>query len=628
MRKVILAVFLTSLLLVGGFHARAQEAARAEIISIHTDSFPSITALLDVYGEEGNFVSGLSVENIIALEDGISIPIAELNEQAIGAQIVVAINPSPPMATQDALGVSRYDQAIEVLRVWAENRPLEPQDKLSLVSTAGPLLVNATPSEWRNSLVSFQPDTRAAIPSLQSLSFALDLLEAEEPAQQGMKRSILFLTSHLPDQTTIDELENLTERAKLLDTQVNVWMLDSDEYFAHFSSNALKSMALESGGDYFAFSGTETLPDPESYFSHLRHVYTFTYQSQLKAGGNHRLAVNVQYGTLNLTSLEETFTVDIQPPNAFLLSPPAQIVRQAPEDDPYNTDALQPTEQKFDLLVEFPDGHPRALKRVTLFVDEEMVAEITSPPFESIQWDISEYSTSGEHSLQIEVEDTLGLTRMSLGVPLTLTIIQPPTGILAFFGRNGSLLTLGVVAFAGLFLAAIILIGGRRGIQNFITRKKEKEASHDPVTQPLPPAKMGKGKKGLLKGWVRRPRLAKTSAHLTPLDEKKEPAVGKPIPLTDEEMILGADPVKVAFVLDDPSISPKHAKINQNEKGEFLIYDQDSVAGTWVNYEKINGEGKILAHGDLIHFGILTYQFDLKKPPVSREPIIRVEDEA
>ncbi len=628
MRKVIFAIFLTSLLLVGGFHARAQEAAQAEIISIHTDSFPTMTALLDVYGEDGNFLSGLRAENITALEDGLSIPITELNEQVIGAQIVVAINPSPPMAMQDALGVSRYDQAIEVLRVWAENRPLEPQDKLSLVSTAGPLLVNATPSEWRNSLVSYQPDARAAIPSLQSLSFALDLLEAEAPAQQGMKRSVLFITSHLPDQTTIDALENLTERAKLLDTQVNVWMLDSSEYFAHFSSNALKSLALESGGDYFAFSGIETLPAPENYFSHLRHVYTFAYQSQLQTGGNHHLAVNVQYEELNITSPEETFTLDIQPPNAFLLSPPAQIVRQAPDDDPYNTDALLPTEQSIDFLVEFPDGHPRTLKRVTLFVDEEMVAEITSPPFESIQWDLSKYATSGEHSLQIEVEDILGLTRMSLGVPLTLTLIQPPTGILAFFGRNGSLLTFGVVAFAGLFLAVIILVGGRRGIQNFLAKRKEKEASHDPVTQPLPPAKVGKEKRGLLKGWVRRPKIAKTSAHLIHLDEKKAPAVGKPIPLTDEEMILGADPVKVTFVLDDPSVSPKHAKINQNKEGEFLIYDQGSVAGTWVNYEKINQKGKVLAHGDLIHFGILPYQFDLQKPPVSREPIIRVEEES
>ncbi len=626
MRKVIFASLLTTLFLMSGLHARAQEFARAKIISVNADSFPTITALLDVYGEDGKFVSGLGMANIMALEDGQPIPITALNEQEIGAQIVVAINPSPPMDTQDAFGISRYDQAVEVLRVWAENRPLEPQDKLSLVSTAGPLLVNATPSEWRNSLVSYQPNARAAVPSLQSLSFALDLLEGEPPAHQGMKRSILFLTSHLPDQSTVDTLEKLTERAKLLNTQINVWMIDSDEYFAHFSTNALKSMALQSGGEYFAFSGIESLPTPENYFGYLRHLYTFTYTSRLITGGNHSVASQIQFGELNLISPDQNFALDIQPPNAFLLSPPAQIVRQAPEEDPYNTEKLLPTEQSIEFFIEFPDEHPRPITRVTLFMDEEKVAEITSPPFEKFQWDISEYATSGEHSLQIEVEDSLGLTRTSLGVPLTLTVIQPPTGVLAFFGRNGSLLTLGVVAFAGLLLALILLVGGRRGIQNFSARKKAKEASHDPVTQPIPAAQVGGNKKGLLKGFVRRPKLSKVIAYLTHLNGSKDSVAGKPIPLTGEEMLLGADPVKVAFVLDDPSISPKHAKISQNEKGEFILHDQNSVAGTWVNFEKINNEGKILAHGDLIHFGILRYQFDLNKPPVSREPVIRVEE--
>ncbi|MBT3322727.1 MAG: FHA domain-containing protein [Anaerolineae bacterium] len=626
MRKILFSISLTILLLIGGVHVRAQEAARAKIISVNADSFPEITALLDIYGPDGKFLSNVDATNIMVLEDGQAIPITALNEQEIGAQIVVAINPSPPMDTQDAFGISRYDQMLDVLRFWAEKRPLQPQDKLSLVSTAGPLLVNASPSEWHNSFVSYQPNARTSVPSLQSLSFAIDLLEGESNAQQGMKRSILFITSHLPDQSSVDTLEALTERANLLNTQINVWMLDSEEYFPHFSTNALKSMALQSGGDYFAFSGVETLPNPETYFSHLRHLYTFTYQSRLATAGTHRVSAKVQFGETNILSEDHSFSVDIQAPNAFLLSPPAHLVRQAPDDDPYNTEALAPTEESIEFLIEFPDGHSRPIQRATLFVDEEKVAEITSPPFEKFIWDISNYSASGEHSIQIEVEDSLGLTRMSLGVPLTLTVIQPPTGILAFFGRNGSLLTLGVVAFAGLFLVAILLVGGRRSLQRFIERRKEKTASHDPLTQPIPLAEEGENKKGLLKGFVRQPKLAKALAYLTRLDSNNEAVTGKPIPLTDEEMSLGADPVKVTFVLDDPSISPKHAKISQNEEGEFLLYDQDSVAGTWVNFEKINGEGKILAHGDLIHFGLLRYKFDLNKPPVSREPMIRVEE--
>jgi hypothetical protein len=530
------------------------------------------------------------------------------------------------MDTRDTLGISRYERAVESLRVWAESRPLEPQDEMSLVSTTGPILINATASEWRNSLVSYQPDARAAVPSLQSLSFALDLLEGQESAQVGMKRSILFLTPHLPDQATVTELENLTERASLLGVRVNIWLIDADSYFVHFSANSLKSLALLTGGDYFAYSGIETLPEPETYFSHLRHLYTFQYQSQLASGGSHNLAARVNFSGLDLTSAPYSFTLDIQPPNPMLLSPPSQIVRQAPDDDPYNTELLLPNEEIIEILIEFPDGHPRDIKRVALFVDDEKVTEITSPPFEKFTWDLSEYLVSGEHSLQVEVEDSLGLSKMSVGVPLTLTLVQPPTGILAFFGRNSAALTIGVVAITGLILAGILLIGGRRGLKRFTTRREVKAASHDPVSQPIPAMKTAQRKKRRilpLPGRTQGPKRGKASAYLTRLNGNGKSATGEEIPLTNQKITLGTDPVKVAFVLDDPSISPRHATLDQNEDGDILISDHDSVAGTWVNFEKVEGE-RILAHGDIIHIGLLRYQFSVAKPPKKNKTNIEV----
>ena len=626
MRKVISAILLTTMLLGGAFHARAQESARAEIITVDANAFPTITAFLDVYAPDGKFATAMEAASLTALEDGNPIPITELVEKNIGAQIVIAVNPGPPMDTRDTLGISRYERAVETLRVWAEARPLEPQDEMSLVATTGPILINATASEWRNSLVSYQPDARAAIPGLQSLSFALDLLEGQASTQIGMKKSILFLTPHLPDQATVTELENLTERAALLGVRVNVWLIDADSYFVHFSANSLKSLALQTGGEYFAFSGIETLPEPEIYFSHLRHLYTFQYQSQLASGGSHNLAARVNFSGLDLTSAPYSFTLNIQPPNPMLLSPPSQIVRKAPEDDPYNTELLLPNEETIEILVEFPDGHPRDIRRVALFVDDEKVAEITSPPFDKFTWDLSEYRINGEHSLQVEVEDSLGLTKMSVGVPLTLTLVHPPTGILAFFGRNSSALTIGVVAITGLLLAGILLIGGTRSLKKITKRREEKAASHDPVSQPIPPLKTAQRKKRRipLAGWAQGQRGEKASAYLTRLNGNGEKTGGEAIPLTSQTITFGTDPVKVAFVLDDPSISPYHATLNQNEEGDILISDHDSVAGTWVNFEKVENE-RVLRHGDIIHIGLLRYEFSVAKPPKKSKVKVHVE---
>lgn len=628
MRKVIIAILLTSLLFAGGFHVHAQESAPAEIIKVDAANFPAITALLDVYAPDGRFATGMEASNLTMLENGNPLPLTSLEEKEVGAQIVLAVNPGPPMDTRDSLGISRYERAVEVLRLWAEARPLTPPDELSLISTTGPILLSATPSEWRNSLVSFQPDARAAVPGLQSLTFALDFLEGQPGLEEGMKQTILFLTPHLPDQTTIDELARLTERASLLGVRVNVWLIDADTYFAHISANALKSLALQTGGKYFAYSGVETLPDPENYFSHLRHIYKVQYESQLNVGGTHQLAAQVKWGELALVSEATSFEVDIQPPNPMLISPPSQIVRQAPEDDPYNTEELFPKQQAFEILVEFPDGHRRDIQRVALFVDEEMVAERVVPPFDTLAWDLNKYLSDGEHSLQVEVEDSLGLTKTSVGVPVTVTVVQPPTGVMAFFGRNSDALTIGVIALAGLLLAGILLIGGRRSLHTFAVRRAEKKASHDPVSQPISALRKTEKKKWgfSLPAWKPQPASVKAAASLARLNGNGNSHAGAGIPLAGEEVTFGADPVKVAFVLDDPSISPSHAQIYRDDEGVFRIVDRQSVAGTWVNMEAVDDqEGKPLGHGDVIHFGKLRYEFRVEKPPKSKQVRVVLE---
>ena len=100
------------------------------------------------------------------------------------------------------------------------------------------------------------------------------------------------------------------------------------------------------------------------------------------------------------------------------------------------------------------------------------------------------------------------------------------------------------------------------------------------------------------------------------------PASVLPIPVLEKDLTFGTDPVQCIRVLDDPSISPLHARIKQIPDGGFVIYDHGSVAGTWVNYEPVTREGRPLAHGDRIHFGQLMYRFDLNQPAAEPEPKI------
>ena len=78
MRKVFLSILFATLLLAGGFHVLAQEAARTEIIKVDPGSFPTIIALLDVYDSQGKFLSGLDAANVTVLENGQPLPLSEL----------------------------------------------------------------------------------------------------------------------------------------------------------------------------------------------------------------------------------------------------------------------------------------------------------------------------------------------------------------------------------------------------------------------------------------------------------------------------------------------------------------------------------------------------------------------
>jgi hypothetical protein len=99
-----------------------------------------------------------------------------------------------------------------------------------------------------------------------------------------------------------------------------------------------------------------------------------------------------------------------------------------------------------------------------------------------------------------------------------------------------------------------------------------------------------------------------------------------PIAVLEQEIVFGTDPTQCGQILDDPSISPVHARLRLTEDGGFLLLDNGSIAGTWVNYDPIPREGYRLAHGDMVNFGQLAYRFTLRVPPAVSKPTIQTID--
>jgi hypothetical protein len=629
MRRTLAFLLSLGLLLISSASARAQTTAYAEIASVDVQGFPQIKALLDVYDESGKFVTGLQLGNLTVNEDGQPRPVNTLTESAAAVQLVVAINPGPALAVRDGNAVQRFTKIVEALRQWVEAQPADSRDDLSLISLSGSLITHAKPRDWFVSLDAFKPDFRNTTPNLQTLAIALDTVAST--TQPGTKRAVLFMTPHMDDPNIDNSIGPLIQSAVDSKVRVFVWFVDGDQYFTTASANAFKSLALQSSGSFFAFSGVEEFPDLNTELAPLRHIYELTYTSALTASGDHALGVEVETPPGTIAALDQTFSVDVQPPNPILVSPPLQIKRQPSPDDPYNEEALLPAKQNIEILVEFPDGHVRELKHTALYVDGQIVDENTSEPFESFTWDLRPYDASGQHELIVEAEDVLGLQKSSIGIPVSLTVIPPPRGIQAFLGRYRDYLVWGAIGLAGLALV-VILLRGRVGGVLFKKRRAARKQFEDPLTQPVVvPAELSavaaKKSKTVPRRsvWFRpKPaiRLPDAPAYLTRLTNGGEPASAAPIPVLEKEMTFGTDPVQSLRVLDDPSISPLHARIKRNGEGAFHIYDHGSVAGTWVNYEAVTREGRRLAHGDRIHFGQLMYRFDLNQPPAEPEPRI------
>ena len=234
---------------------------------------------------------------------------------------------------------------------WAQSRPADSSDDLSLVASGGSLLVHRRTDEWLRNFTGYTPDSRKGVPSLQALNLALDALETK-PTQPGAKRAILFISPHLmPD--TFEGVDSVLQRAADTDTRIFVWMVNSPAYFLGSGAQALQRLAAESGGQFITYSGSEVLPDLETYLGSLRHLYKAAYTSHITQSGTHTLAMQVTSGDQQAISPVQTFDVVVEPPSAVLLSPPLQITRTTNLNDQYNLETLTPILQTFEVLVEF-----------------------------------------------------------------------------------------------------------------------------------------------------------------------------------------------------------------------------------------------------------------------------------
>jgi hypothetical protein len=519
-----------------------------------------------------------------------------------GVDFALALDPGAYFAYRDARGLTRFDKVVQVVRDWAAAHADSLGDDLSLVPIGGvPLMHSDSSAAFLSTLDAYQPTLQTILSSPQTLSLAMDAV-SEPRSGSGMKPVVLYITS-IPTAGNIPVLQNLTQRAVDQMIRVHVWIVTSPDLSSTSGATALKDIAIQTGGQWVLFSGAEPLPSPEEYLAPLRHAYRLEYSSAIQASGGHTLSAQVNLNGETVTSASLPFELDVQSPNPILVAPPEQIIRTAPDERTTETALFLPSQQLIDIIIEFPDGHTRPLVRTALYVDGIQVEENTAAPYDQFSWDLSGYSISSQHLLTVEAMDGIGLSKVSLGIPVQVTVVQPRFGLLPWLSRNRSWVALAAALFAGMGLGVILVRGRSRKHPPGTGRRA---SPSDPLTQSIPP---GGSTRAQHLPWTR--SVKTPEAHLVRLKDDGQPVTAPSIPIAQAEITFGSDPIQATRILDDPSVSPKHARLIVLQ-GEYVLSDEKSTAGTWVNYEQVI-EPRRLQHGDVIHIGRVSYRFLLRR---------------
>jgi hypothetical protein len=591
----------------------AENEPNIELIRVDSQNFPEIEVYFSAFDNTGEPVRDLKAYEVQVQEDKDNAQaLTSLTEIEPGLQFITAFNLGPAL-TYTRYGVNRYQAVSIYLKTWAENLSANTPDDFSLIYNTGTQSAHlATPQDYIDQLEGYSPDLINSKPNITSLLQALDLATESNP-NPLMKRVILYITPQIPNEQ-MASFDGMIARAQQQNVTVFVWLVAPPNVETTNPTVAvpLRTLAESTGGQFFIYSGVETFPDLEKILIPFRYLYQGKFPSAVTTSGSHSLKLEINRSSFKSVHAEQTFQLSVKPPNLIFMSPPYQVgrnwIRPLPESDPL----LLPAPIDLHYHVEFPDGHPRDLQAIRLYLDEQLVAEDTRPPFEKISLPLDHFTTSQTGIYYLEVEDKLGLYNRTIDNPLEVqvevldvSLWERLTGEKFSFHQLEVIVSLVVVAGLSILFLSI----SRRNRNPDRPARKD-----DPLTQPVPatiselmprtsPAHPP-AQAGTRSGKARLIRLAKSGEQM---------GSGSTYTLPRRDITIGSDPEQAMLVIKSPSVNPLHARISQANNGVYLLSDAGSTTGTWVNYAPVSSQGMHLEHGDIIHFGKVGFRFELEK---------------
>jgi len=423
-----LTLLLLVLVLLTTFTAQAQSNIQEVIITeVNSDAFPQIKLRFRALDSAGFPVTNVQQNMLDVQENGIAIPPENLKDVEEGIWVQFLVDGGVWLYGE------AWDNGQETIRDFVQTTPWMKENldhvALSIVEGGGNV----------NKLVDFTTDGTDLLPILESytpkrgedtstpVSAMNDLLDSlailEEAADKP--KFIVYLSAGM--ESEIGQIDALAEKSQDLNIPIYTVSLGNRD------TDPLQKLAGQSGGLFTKFQNRSSLASLFTGLVNNRSHYDVSYRSGVNASGTDipvELIANIS-NTGAISGLS-SYDVQVESPRVAIKTPPSgqQIIRSANE---YTTDltVLKPSAYDVVASVAFPDGHIRRLKQANLLVDGKVVSTLQAPSsIEDLKftWDLQQIQKPGDHSLEVAVMDELNLDATSAAIQATVDINVPEPG--------------------------------------------------------------------------------------------------------------------------------------------------------------------------------------------------------
>ncbi|MBN1438241.1 MAG: FHA domain-containing protein [Anaerolineales bacterium] len=404
------------LLRTGPVHSQAV-ASTLRIVRVDSSAFPEVKVQILVLGPGGIEAAAPTAESLALSENNVSVEYG-IEKQETGAEIGFILDTGLGLYRTGAGGGTVLQEMKDaVVELTQDPLLLTGKDVFYVISQqpGGPQALvspETQATQIPNILNQYNPAItyHLAYP-LEGVSALLDSFLDEASQGAGKAQAIVVLSSEFHVDRKYP-LSSVVQKAVLMGVPVHTIQVR----FAETEQEDLKQLAEQTGGRYFYYTaeGAASIAGLKPQLTGLRTQYVLTYRSPNAESGTRVVAVGLKYGQGQKPVLAQ-YDIEVEPPVAVIRSPgDEQTISPESYRPTEDTQATPVTGIVVTASVSWPDSYPRKILRATLLVNNTPQTVLDEPSEElTFVWNPTEEYLDGPATLQVQIEDELGLFGLS-----------------------------------------------------------------------------------------------------------------------------------------------------------------------------------------------------------------------